>query len=77
MNDESAYRHFNSGISTTVAGTFPPRYARMEKSFDSRTQANKFACSPAQNNKTTYILGGFVILCGRRESNPDPILGKD
>jgi len=29
----------------TVAGTFPSRFARIEKSFTSQTQAKQFPCS--------------------------------
>lgn len=32
----------------TTAGTFPPRYARKEKSFESHTKEKQFSFSPAK-----------------------------
>ena len=45
----------------TTAGTFPPRYARTEKSFEPRPHVKQFMCSASQffslRSKTAVFVG--------------------
>ena len=50
----------------TAAGTFPPRFARKEKSFESPPHDKQLSCYPLQTKKHPY---GFFSLRRVRDSN--------